>query len=288
MGAVFVKILNMSLTAGWIVLAVLLVRLIFKKKAPKALFPILWALVAVRLICPVTFESSFSLIRNPEPMTGETLFSNKIETVEPPTYPESTDPEEAKKFAEEYQSYLEGLGNPPEEVKISIISGPVDTGNPDEIDYYIQEIDPDETTLPETIMEELKTHGKYTETTEDGITNTYTLVSYAMLKEQKPSVYVILGYLWLVGVAGMLFYMLFSYLRIYRKEKESALYEKNVRRCDSIDSPFILGVIRPKIYLPSDISESDRDYVLAHERAHLKRLDHIWKPLGFLLLSVYW
>ncbi|MBQ3027909.1 MAG: hypothetical protein IJD26_02440, partial [Lachnospiraceae bacterium] len=61
MGAVFVKILNMSLTAGFLVLAVLLVRLVFRKKAPKALFPVLWALVAVRLVCPVIFESSFSL-----------------------------------------------------------------------------------------------------------------------------------------------------------------------------------------------------------------------------------
>ncbi|MBQ8548101.1 MAG: hypothetical protein IJ427_06335, partial [Lachnospiraceae bacterium] len=73
MGAVFIKILNMSLTAGWIVLAVLLVRLLFKKKAPKALFPVLWALVAVRLVCPITFESSFSLIQNPEPVEREAL-----------------------------------------------------------------------------------------------------------------------------------------------------------------------------------------------------------------------
>ena len=68
MGAVFVKILNMSLTAGWIVLAVLLVRLLLKRKAPKALFPVLWAFVAVRLLCPVTFESSISLIPDAEPV----------------------------------------------------------------------------------------------------------------------------------------------------------------------------------------------------------------------------
>ena len=77
MGAVFVKILNMSLTAGWIVLAVLLVRLLFKKKAPKALFPILWAIVAVRLVCPVTLESSFSLIRNAEPVEQTEEFLQK-------------------------------------------------------------------------------------------------------------------------------------------------------------------------------------------------------------------
>ncbi len=175
-----------------------------------------------------------------------------------------------------------------EKVIVSVVSGPLDTENPDAVDYFIQEIDPEETKLPNEIMEELESHGSYTETTEDGVTNTYTLVHSAEQASHKPSVYVILGTLWFVGVAGMLFYMLFSYLRVYRKVKESALYEKNVRRCDSIDSPFILGVICPKIYLPSDINAEDREFVLAHERAHLKRFDHIWKPLEFLLLSIYW
>ena len=77
MGAVFVKVLNMSLTAGWIVLAVLLVRLLLKRKAPKALFPILWAIVAVRLVCPVTFESGFSLSRNAEPVVLPEVLDRK-------------------------------------------------------------------------------------------------------------------------------------------------------------------------------------------------------------------
>ncbi len=110
MGAVFVKILNMSLTAGWIVLAVLLVRLIFKKKAPKALFPILWSLVAVRLVCPVTFESCFSLIRNPEPMTGETLFSEEPTRVEPPTFSGITDPEKEKKVCGRLSNIYRRIG----------------------------------------------------------------------------------------------------------------------------------------------------------------------------------
>lgn len=288
MGAVFIKILNMSLTAGFLVLAVLLVRLLFRKKAPKALFPVLWALVAVRLVCPVIFESSFSLIRNPEPVDKGTLVSDdSMDAISPEDF-EITNPEEAKKYAEEYHRYIEGLQKNPEEVVISVVSGPMDTGNSDEVDYFIDEISPEESTLPDEIMKELETHGTYTETTEDGVTNTYTLVHRTMLVKHKPSVYVILGYIWLAGVAGMILYMLFSYLQVYRKVKESAPEEKNIRICDGIDSPFILGVIRPQIYLPSDIAEEDRDYVLAHEQAHLKRFDHIWKPFGFLLLSVYW
>ncbi len=98
----------------------------------------------------------------------------------------------------------------------------------------------------------------------------------------------ILGIIWLVGVGVMLFYALFSYLRIRKNVAVSIPYEGNVRVCDRISFPFILGVFRPGIYLPSGLEKEDEQYVLAHERAHLKRLDHIWKPLGYLLLCVYW
>ena len=65
-------------------------------------------------------------------------------------------------------------------------------------------------------------------------------------------------------------------------------YTENIYICDRIDSPFIFGIIKPRIYLPSRMNEEQKESVIAHERAHLKRLDHFWKPLGFGLLSVYW
>ncbi|MBP3618245.1 MAG: hypothetical protein J6J38_09425 [Lachnospiraceae bacterium] len=288
MGAVFIKILNMSFTAGLIVPAVLLVRVLFQKKAPKALFPILWAIVAVRLVCPVVLESRISLIPNTKPMHWEAVSTGGADSVDSSNYSVITDPEEAKQIAEEYQRYINGLKKQPEKIVVSVVSGPAETGNPEEADYFIQRIAPEETVLPDEIMEELKANGTYKEITEDGVTNTYTLVYETTLAGQKISVYEILAVIWIVGAAGMLFYILFSYLRVYRKVKESAPEAKNVRICDGIDSPFILGLICPKIYLPSNIAEEDKEYVLAHERAHLKRFDHLWKPLGFLLLSVYW
>lgn len=93
---------------------------------------------------------------------------------------------------------------------------------------------------------------------------------------------------WMIGVGILLVYALISYLRLRRMTHERITLEKGVYLCDRIPSPFILGIIRPKIFLPSNISEHDKPYVLAHERAHIKRRDHLWKPLGFLLLSVYW
>lgn len=92
---------------------------------------------------------------------------------------------------------------------------------------------------------------------------------------------------WIVGVCLMLIYAIFSYLRLYMLTRES-IKTDDCYLCDRISSPFILGIFRPRIILPFDIGEEDKPYVLAHERAHLKRRDHLWKPLGYLLLSVYW
>lgn len=93
---------------------------------------------------------------------------------------------------------------------------------------------------------------------------------------------------WLSGMAVMLAYALTSYLTIRKKVSESVPLKGNIRLCDRIATPFILGIFRPKIYLPTSMDEADTKYVTAHEKAHLRRGDHIWKPFGFLLLTVYW
>lgn len=98
----------------------------------------------------------------------------------------------------------------------------------------------------------------------------------------------ILSVLWLAGTAFMLIYTLVSYLLLKKKTKESIKTSDGVYICDTVDTPFILGVIRPKIFLPSEISENSREFIIFHEKAHIKRGDHLWKPLGFILLSVYW
>ena len=94
--------------------------------------------------------------------------------------------------------------------------------------------------------------------------------------------------LWLVGVAAMAIYALISYIRILNRVSVSIRIKDRLYICDNVRSPFILGIFRPRIYLPSDLTQPVADYVLAHERAHLRRGDHLWKPLGFFLLSIYW
>lgn len=98
----------------------------------------------------------------------------------------------------------------------------------------------------------------------------------------------LLAWIWLGGAALMLAYMGFSYFRIWRKVGACLKRGEGIYICDNISSPFILGIIRPKIYLPSSLKEENKAYVIAHEEAHLKRLDHLWKPLGYFLLSLHW
>lgn len=98
----------------------------------------------------------------------------------------------------------------------------------------------------------------------------------------------VLAWIWAVGAVLMAGYALFSYFRLYRRIQVSLRVKDNIYLCDSIPSPFILGVFRPKIYIPSALTEEQTRFVLAHEQAHLHRGDHLWKPLGYLLLSVYW
>ena len=212
MEAVFLKLLNMSITAGWLALVVILVRLVFKK-APKALTVALWGLVGLRLLLPWSFESIFSLIPS-----AETVPQN-ITTTNTPQINSGV-------------GFFNSAVNPV--ISDSLAPTPGDSVNPMQIVVYVA-----------------------------------TAV-------------------WLVGVAVMLIYTTISFIRIRRRVDEAVQLRDNVYLCDQIDTPFILGVIRPKIYLPSSISESDTEYVLAHETAHLKRHDHLIKPLSFLLLSVYW
>ncbi len=212
MEAVYIKILNMSWTAGWMILAVILFRLIFKK-APKAVVCVLWGLVALRLMIPFSFESTLSLIPSSEPIP-ENIMLDATPAIESgiAIMDDSVNAVLKEEFAPKLGASV----------------------NPMQIQMFI-----------------------------------YSLI-------------------WLFGVACILLYGVISYLLLKRKVAASILVEKNIKMCDGISSPFILGFIRPIIYLPSDIPEDRMEHVILHENAHLKRKDHWWKPLGFLLLAIYW
>lgn len=219
MSKVFLDVLNLSFTAGWLIIAVILIRAILKR-APKRMRCLLWGLVALRLAVPFHIESAFSLVPSADTIPADIEYAKvpQVDTGVPA---------------------INTVLNPVMEQSFS--PDPAASANPLQI------------LIP------------------------------------------ICAVVWLTGIGIMILYALFSFVLLKRKVAASVLLEKNIYVCDEVKSPFILGIVRPKIYLPSEIgkagrteSGSMRDCVLQHERTHLRRGDHFWKPLGFAILCVYW
>lgn len=114
-----------------------------------------------------------------------------------------------------------------------------------------------------------------------------TMQNAVSSSENETGIITILSFLWIAGFGVMLIYMLFSYFHLYLRVKESIEIEDNILVCDRISSPFVFGIIRPRIYLPSDLSEKEKSYVIAHEMAHIKHHDNLLKPIGYLILSIH-
>ena len=210
MAGIFLKIVNMSISACWIILAIVLLRVVLKK-APKWINCILWGIAGLRLIMPLSFESIFSLIPSAETIT-------KV--------PDSPRP------------HIDS--------GVSIIDN--------QVNDYLQ--------------------GNYFEGVSRPMGNFVDITT-------------ILAVVWVVGIIALLIYTLVSFLRLKSKIGTAVLLRDNIYQSESVVSPFVLGTIKPKIYLPFNMSEQDMEHVIAHEQAHIRRKDHLWKPLGFLILILH-
>lgn len=98
----------------------------------------------------------------------------------------------------------------------------------------------------------------------------------------------IFAVIWIVGIVGLLLYTIISSIRLKQKMSIAILFRDNIFQSEHVVSPFVLGILTPKVYLPFHINEQNIEYVIAHEQAHIQRKDHCWKPLGFLLLTIHW
>ncbi len=205
---------NLSISASWLVLAVLAARVLLKK-APRWIHVALWGIVGLRLVLPVSWESMLSLLPSQETI--------------------------------------------PQEIVTSPTPG-IQSGVP-MIDSFVNPV----------IQQQLAPNLTYTQEP----TPMETLMTVGAI-------------VWLVGMALMLGYTLFTYIRLRRRVTTAVRLEANVYQSEFVTSPFVLGLLRPRIYLPYGLEGEARTHVLAHEQAHIRRKDHWWKPLGFLLLTVYW
>ena len=238
MGGVFSKVLHMSIAASWLILAVIALRLLLRK-APKWIRCILWGIVAIRLICPVSFESTLSLVPNAEDIASAMVrFSGESMAAD---------------------------GGPTIVSPIEIGGGASMDARPDGIGGGV----------PAAVRPDGTAPGGHSLAAESRANLPYLWMETG-------------GILWMIGLGCLLGYALIGYLRLRGSVSEAILLRDNIWIGDRVPSPFILGMFRPRIYLSSSAEESQMGYMLAHEQAHIRRGDHWWKLLGYLLLAVYW
>ncbi len=190
----FVNLMNMSIKGSFVILAVLIIRMILIKRSAKERM-ILWVLVALRLVIPVSFSHSVSAVPRQVMHIGETAIGAAIES-----------------------------------------AGRVESGGSD-----------------------------------TGIV-----------------IFGVVILLYIIGIALMMTYFGISIFRLKRRLGESTMIHPEVWACDRIGTPFIFGFLRPRIYVPSFLTEEDLEYVISHEKTHIRRHDHWWKPVAFVVLALHW
>ncbi|HML37772.1 MAG TPA: M56 family metallopeptidase [Bacillota bacterium] len=210
MEGVFLSVLNMSLTASYVIAVIALVRL-FLKKAPKAISYMLWAAAGFRLVLPFSFKSVFSLI------------------------PFKSVP-----------------------IPVDIAMQPIPR-----VDSGIAVV--------------------------DNAVNRVLPAATPVASANPLQIWQAAGaYIWLAGIAVMLFYSVISVILLNRQLRGAVLSERNIYEAENLKTPFVLGLIRPKIYIPTGLSPEERSCIILHEETHIKRFDHVVKMFAFLVLCVHW
>ena len=223
MEAIFLKVLNMSITASYVILAVLLLRLALRR-APRKYSYALWAVVGFRLCCPISFSSFLSLFN-----LG--LFDfEKAQNV-----PGQLSYIPADIAIQRQPEVTVGIPFANALINDSLpVSAMGDGANPLQVWQFVGTV------------------------------------------------------LWCAGMAIILLYSILCDIRLRLRLRSAMRLEGNIWQNDTVVSPFIHGVLKPRIYIPFGLTEVQRQCVLQHERCHLKRFDHVAKLAAFLLLMLHW
>lgn len=214
----FLQILNMGITAGYVILAVLIIRYCIRNMS-KIFSYVLWIVVGFRLVCPISFPSLLSIFnfirRNTAGDVNGTI------------------------------SYI-----------------PADAAR-------------------------IKTQAVNIAAAQKMVTNTQPAAAPVSVNPMQIVIYAA-TLVWMIGIAGLLLYCLISYLRLRKHVAKAVLMKENIYECDAIPSPFVMGLIKPRIYIPFRLGDQEQGYILLHEKYHIQRFDYLVKPLSFLLLIIYW
>ena len=212
MTALFLRIVNMSIAASWLILAVLVIRQLLRR-APKGIRAALWGLVGIRLALPFSLESVFSLIPSAETIHPEIMM-------------------DSSPAVDTGIAGLDRVVNPV--MQAAFTPAPEASANPLQV------------LLP------------------------------------------VLAGIWIVGMAAFAIYGAVSYVSLRRRVAAAIPVGDCIYQCEKAASPFVLGLFRPRIYMPFHLTQEEREAVVAHERAHIARRDPWWKAAGFVLLAVHW
>ena len=223
---IFMEILDMSLQASAVILAVILIRLLLKS-APKIFSYALWSVVLLRLLCPISIEAPISLVPHMESVSADYTLQDQPISI-----------------WDAGMAAYEAVGD--------ALNGGLGV-------QHIHTSELGESGLPKTVT-----------------------ASWG-------EVWILFGqYVWLIGIAGLLLYSAATFIRLRKKLVGALHLQENIYLADHIESPFVLGVLKPKIYLPSALCEAERGYIIAHEQQHIRRLDHIIKLIAYVALALHW
>lgn len=228
MAEVFVRILNMSLTAGYCIVAVIVLRVLLRKQA-KILSYLLWSVVLFRLLCPFSINSSYSLLRIDPAVVSQERFADVGETA---------------------GTVWHGKG-------------------------YIF----DETATGEGMEVDEVEAAPFASSAEDGSWDQ---------EERWQKIILIGARMWLAGIDMLLGYSLWSIFRLRHFLSKAVFLDKGVYEAEGISTPFIFGIVCPKIYLPPCLQPEERRYVLAHERIHIRRKDYLLKLISWCAVCLHW
>jgi len=223
--SLFISVLNISLTASYVIVAIMLVRL-FLKKAPKTISYAIWAVAGLRLAIPFTFESIFSLIPfRSQPISQTATLGENVS------------------FSSSAGAVLESVGD--------VANGGLET-------IAVQ-------------------FGK--------IADGYPMAAEAY----NSNVWLMFGsYLWIIGIVVLLIYSVVSIILLNRRLHAATLIEDNIYEAENLKTPFVLGLFRPKIYIPSGLPAEEKSYIILHEQTHIRRFDPLVKMVAFIILCVHW
>ena len=254
MSAFLMKLLNMSLTATVVLAVILLLRAMLKNHVPRRGLLWLWIAAALALVWPLRPVSPLSIWNSADLLSGTAFVSSEVQT---------TVKEVDSMYTEETPS---------------VLSAPVGTGEPLKIPLdgstdYIHDI-------------------PWQEPAQENMYHDIPAVEYPLAAQPHTASRIewlsIFFVLWSTGVAVMAIYAVIRYAQIKRRVAVSVPFVDGAYLCDDIDTPFVLGFFQPKIYLPSSLADGDFVPVIAHERAHIAHGDHIYKAIGWWILTAHW